>query len=161
MRPVAGRAPERSIGSERTFDVDCDELVELERTLRSECEGVARRLRQAALTATTVTVKVRFADFRTIDRSHSLPSPSDSQTAIFRVARELLRHAIPEDASVRLVGVRCGGLADVQQTGHQLSFDQGAEARAVAEEAVDQVVAKFGPGAVRRASLIKGREEFS
>ena len=161
IRPVAGRVAEKSIGSERTFDVDVSDVEVLAQTLRSECETVARRLRKARLTATTVTVKIRFEDFRTIDRSHTLGAASDSAGAIFHVARELLGASLPEGAPVRLVGVRCGGLADALETGHQLSFDQGAEARAVAEEAVDQVVAKFGPGAVRRASLIKGSQEFS
>ncbi len=161
VRPVAGRAAEKSIGSERTFDVDVTEIEVLARTLRSECETVARRLRKGRMTATTVTVKIRFEDFRTIDRSHTLGAASDSAASIFHVARELLASSRPEDAPVRLIGVRCAGLADVLETGHQLSFDQGAEARAIAEEAVDQVVAKFGPDAVRRASLIRGNQEFS
>lgn len=161
IRPVAGRAAEKSIGSERTFDEDVSSHTELEQYVRSECEEVSRRLRRAELTATRVTLKVRFEDFRTIDRSHTLAAASDSAAAFFAAARELLHQSVPDGTPVRLVGVRLGGLADVRETGHQLSFDTGAEAKAVAEEAVDQVVARFGPAAVQRGSLIKSPDEFS
>lgn len=164
LRPVAGRAAEKSIGSERTFDADLDPSVPsgsraLEAALRSECEAVTRRLRSAQLTASRVTIKVRFEDFRTIDRSHTLAAPVDSTNVVFSTARQLLREAVANGEPIRLVGVRCSGLANAGATGHQLTFDAGDEAKSVAESAVDEVVAKFGPAAVQRASLIKGNRE--
>lgn len=164
LRPISGRAAEKSIGSERTFDVDIDPSTHggvsaLEAALRSECETVTRRLRSAQLTATRVTIKVRFEDFRTIDRSHTLAAPVDSTNVVFATARQLLREAVADASPIRLLGIRCSGLADVVSTGHQLTLDQGDEAKSIAESAVDEVVAKFGPMAVQRASLINGKQE--
>ncbi len=159
LRPIAGRAAEKSVGSERTFDVDVAELRVLEATLRSECETVTRRLRSVGMTATRITVKVRFEDFRTIDRSHTLAAPVDSTNIVFGAARKLLLAAFDGTEPVRLIGVRVSGLANTLATGHQLSFDQSEESKSMAEEALDQVVAKFGPDALRRASLIEGNSE--
>ncbi|MGA9146245.1 MAG: DNA polymerase IV [Candidatus Nanopelagicales bacterium] len=158
VRPIAGRGAEKSIGSEHTFDVDVTSLADLEKSVRLEVEEVARRARSAGLTATTVTVKVRFEDFRTTDRSRTMAAATDSASAIFVVARDLLRQSVTPESSVRLVGVRLSGLAEVSETGHQLSFDSSAEAHTVAEETVDQIVARFGPAALQRASLIRQKE---
>ena len=107
-------------------------------------------MRRAELTATRVTLKVRFEGL-----SNHRQIPHVGRGIGFR--RRILRRGSGTTAPVgarrnpvRLVGVRLGGLADVRETGHQLSFDAGAEAKAVAEEAVDQVVARFGPAAVQR-----------
>ena len=158
VRPVAGRVAEKSIGSEHTDDVDVTSLAELEKSIRLEVEEITRRARSAGLTASTVTVKVRFEDFRTTDRSHTMSAPADSAATVFGVARDLLRQSVPAEAAVRLVGVRLSGLSEVSETGHQLSFDEGAEAHVIAEETVDQIVARFGPTALQRASLIRQKE---
>ncbi len=159
LRPIAGRAAEKSVGSERTFDADVTELRVLEAALRSECETVTRRLRSVGMTASRITLKVRFEDFRTIDRSHTLAAPVDSTNVVFSVARKLLLAAFDGTESVRLIGVRCSGLANTNATGHQLSLDRSEESKSIAEDALDQVVAKFGPNALRRASLIDRNSE--
>ena len=166
LRPIAGPTAGKSSSSERTFDVDLDphdpvDAGKLETAVRAECETVAARLRQAHLTASTVTVKVRFEDFRTLDRSHTLAAPVDSSHLVAAAAKPLLTQALARGQHVRLVGVRCSGLAPADSTGHQLTFDDAAEAKSTAEVVMDEVVARFGPQAVRRASLIKGNQENS
>ena len=61
--------------------------------------------RDAALHARTVTLTVRFADFTTITRSHTLAEPSDLDTVFLKAVRELFQHAWNGKALLRLVGV--------------------------------------------------------
>jgi len=71
---------------------------------------VASRLRQAELAGRTVTIKVRYHDFATVTRAHTLPEAVDSGRAIARVATTLLE-GIDPSAGVRLLGVAVSNLA--------------------------------------------------
>ena len=71
--PVSGRDPAKSVGHEHTFDVDTSDPEQIERTLLAMSEGVAGRLRDAGVKATTITVKIRDTTFRTITRQRTLP----------------------------------------------------------------------------------------
>ncbi len=153
-RPVQDRGQEKSIGSEVTFDVDTTDSALIERELRSACEGVGRRLRSSGLVARQVTLKVRFEDFTTITRSHTLAEPNDVAGPIFAAVRGLWVKARELRRPVRLVGVRVEQLAEVGKTGHQLSLDAHDSQWAAAESAVDQVAAKFGSGAVVPARML-------
>lgn len=157
LRPVAPRAAEKSIGSERTFDFDirAGDRRALDTALRAECETVAVRLRTARLTTKRVTVKIRAADFQTVERSHTLAAPTSSTQAVLTAARQLLDQAAEGIDAIRLVGVRCDALAALASTGQQLTFDQSDTSTSLAEEVLDQVVARFGADALRRASVIK------
>src|SRR5919198_4802989 len=70
-RAVTPWAPPKSMGAETTFERDTDDRALLHTTLRSQTERVAHELRAGAVAASRVTLKLRFADFRTITRSHT------------------------------------------------------------------------------------------
>jgi DNA polymerase IV len=108
------RDPRKSVGHERTFDHDRAGFAELEGPLYDLCAETGTELRKRSLTATTVTLKLRYNDFTTITRQHSLPFVTDAHQEIFAVARDLLRRALGErHAPVRLLGVRASGLTAV------------------------------------------------
>ncbi|HEV2370454.1 MAG TPA: hypothetical protein VGR90_11310, partial [Acidimicrobiales bacterium] len=118
-------------------------------------DAVASRLRAAGVRARTVTVKVRFADFSTITRSHTLAAPVDTAQALAGVAVELLE-AVDVDPGVRLLGVSASGLMPSQ--GEQLSLEDAVSdwERADWEDvarAVDQIRSRFGAKAVGPAAL--------
>ena len=85
-RPVSTERVEKSISAETTFDVDVDDPDEIRRTLLALATRVGARLRAAGMAGRTVAIKVRLADFRTLSRSRTLPTPTDVAREIFDVA---------------------------------------------------------------------------
>ena len=114
-------------------------------------DAVAQRLRNHRLTGRTVTIKVRFHDFRTITRASTLPAPVDSAAAIVRAAKGLLAGVDPSPG-VRLFGVSVSGFAP--GAGRQLSLDDmAAPGWQEADGAVDAIRRRFGADAIGPAVL--------
>ncbi len=150
-RPVVPSTPSKSVGAETTFGRDCRDVRRLHATLRGHAERVARELRDQRLRATTVTLKLRFADFATITRSAS-GEPTQDGLEIFRRARMLLDRETLHLA-VRLLGVSASGLGP-EHTGQLSLLDRGSVRRDRLARAVDRLTDRFGDGAVRPASLL-------
>ena len=83
----------------------------MEGLLTRQAGSVSQRLRKSGLSGRTVTIKVRLHDFTTLNRSTTLPSPTDSGPTIARLARSLLTD-LDTSGGVRLLGVGVSGLAD-------------------------------------------------
>ena len=144
----------KSIGHEETFAVDPHALDTLGREVVRQADAVAARLRAHGVAARTVTLKVRFGDFRTITRSATLPEAVDSGPALAATAKELLSQVDPTPG-VRLVGVSASGLVDGGT--RQLTLDESdGSSWGDAEAAVDRVRARFGDESVRPAVLGDG-----
>ncbi len=152
-RTVSTRERERSVGAEETFarDVDDPELI-LAELLRLS-ERIGSRLRRAGLSATTVSIKVRFADFATLTRSHKRKVATDVSREIFHEARALFEALHLDRARIRLVGVRAEGILETCGVESQLVLGAREHGWREAEEAVDQLSARFGRGSVRPARL--------
>ena len=103
-REVVPHQRAKSIGHEETFARDHDSLDTLQHELVRLADSVAARLRGARMAARTISIKVRFHDFRTITRSTTLPSAVDTGPDVVRAASELLGRIDPS-AGVRLLGV--------------------------------------------------------
>lgn len=147
----------KSVGHEETFARDHRSLDTLRPELVRMADATAARLRRNGVSGRTVTLKVRFADFRTITRSRTSPDPVSSGPVIARIARELLA-AIDPGAGVRLLGVSVSQL--VERAAQQLSFDDAVAdgipsgpAWDQASEAVDRIRERFGDRAVVPAAL--------
>ncbi|MCY4069017.1 MAG: DNA polymerase IV [Acidimicrobiaceae bacterium] len=186
-RPVVLNRPQTSISHEQTFPQDLHRNSDLNAELTRLGDAVARRLRSSGRTARTVTLKVRFGDFKTVTRSTTLSEPTDSNRGLVDAARRLLA-GVDTAAGVRLLGVSVSGLgADAAK---QLSFDVAAagcaadaasgdaasddaaaaaavatvggvvaaEAHEAAERVVDQIRDRFGSSAIGPAVTVrKGR----
>ena len=85
----AGEGP-KSISHEHTFGEDTAELSQMEATLSHLCELVGRRLREHGLHARTIQLKLRYSDFSTITRAHSVPRGTQLDTELYEEIRELL-----------------------------------------------------------------------
>ncbi|HZD73623.1 MAG TPA: DNA polymerase IV [Actinomycetota bacterium] len=151
-RPVVPFEAAKSVGSEETFASDLDDPERLTREVLRCAVRVGRRLRDSGLAGRTVTLKLRFADFRTITRSRTLAAASDDDTEIYEVARGLLARLRLGRVPVRLVGVSVSNLV---RGGAPLQLRLGKEgaAWAAAARAADAVRARFGDHALDRASL--------
>ena len=155
-RAVTPNEPERSIGAEETFGQDTADRSVIFRELLGLCERVAARVRSAGLVGRTVCIKVRYADFTTISRSHTLTEPTDLARVVYETARTLYDGLRNDGALIRLVGVRLEGLRDTADTPRQLTLSGAEDDWRAAENAVDRAVARFGHGAVRPAALVPG-----
>jgi len=96
--PAAGSTPEigaddgpKSISHEHTFSEDTTDLAQIESTLARLCEMVGRRLREHRLHARTIQLKLRYSDFSTFTRAHSIARATDLDTELFEEIRELFR----------------------------------------------------------------------
>lgn len=153
-RRVAPEAEEKSLGAERTFDTDLSDREAQRRQLLDLSEKVASTLRHRGLRGRTVSIKVRFSDFRTVTRARTLPSATDVAREIHSTAVALLEE-MGTTAPVRLLGVRVEGLSGATDA-EQLTLDdvRPTSRWRDAEVAVDSARSKFGAAAVRPASLL-------
>ena len=150
-RAVVPELQPKSVGHEETFARDHHELDTLQREAVRMADAVAQRLRNHALAGRTVTIKVRFHDFRTITRSVTLPTAVDTGPGIARAAKDLLDHVDPS-SGIRLLGVSVTNLVD--DGARQLSLDDVAHAGwDDASRAVDDIRRRFGDDAIVPASL--------
>ena len=177
-RDDRGVQPDRvtkSVGHEETFPTDISDRAALQREVLRMSESVAERMRDAHLVGRTVQLKLRYASFRTITRSRTLPEPTDMASEIASVARELL-DAVEVDDGFRLLGVAMQQLDEIDDTGAQgrLPLDTNPDTdtdtdtdsrgdprrdarsrqRAV-EQSKDAVRRRFGAGAVGPAALVE------
>jgi DNA polymerase IV len=158
-RNVNPREPDRSVGAEETFAADVADDAVIHRELLRLAERCATRLRASGYVSRTVSIKVRFADFRTLTRSRTLPEPTDVTRVVYDTARGLFDALDRGGALIRLVGVRAESLSEVDDTPHQLAMSGGDDEWRAAEQAADRAAARFGPGAVRPAALVEHDRE--
>lgn len=150
-RTVETARIEKSVGHEETFDEDIADPVILRSELRRLADRVGARLRANGWESSTIAIKVRFADFTTISRSQTLPEPTAVGQRIGDAAHTLF-DAIDRSLPVRLVGVRAENLRPAG-TAPLALWDDDQEWRRI-EDALDDATARFGRGAVTRATLL-------
>ena len=102
---VGERTDAKSISHEHTFNDDTANPEQLESTLMRLSEMVGRRLREHGYHARTVQLKLRYKDFTTITRAHSLETPTQLDTEIFEQIRVLFRKNWKKGIPIRLLGV--------------------------------------------------------
>ncbi len=145
----------RSISHEHTYSVDTNDAPTLEATLARLTEMVCRRLREQKLHARTLQLKLRYSDFRTLTRAHTLEQPSSVDAEVLATVRELFR-ANWNGGAVRLLGVCASHFADESE---QLSLEGMTthEKWNQALSAADRMREKFGENAVSMATGMKAR----
>ena len=114
---------EHSMSRDRTFGQDTADRKRIEAVLFMLTERCCKTLRAEGLAASTVTVKVRFADFTTVQKQETLPAAAVIEEQIFAAALLLLEDLLPPWRFVRLVGVKVSNLSPLE--GQQLALDAG------------------------------------
>ncbi|HXO86168.1 MAG TPA: hypothetical protein VN803_11660, partial [Gemmatimonadales bacterium] len=152
---VAHRVMNKGISRDETFGKDLSSDEDIERELLRLVTRAASDMRGDGLTARTVAVRLRDADFTTRATQRTLPEPVVSDRVILRVARALLaklRQARRMPA--RLVGVRLSGLtkADDRDQMALLGSDETERDRGLAR-AIDRVRGKYGPKSILPGGL--------
>ena len=175
-RSVQARDIEKSISSDRTLDTDLTTESAVVDELFRQAVEVSGRLRNRELSARTIGIKIRFADFRTVTRVRTLIGWTDSTDTIHQAVVGLYRALALDQPRVRLVGVKAENLRPAVRGGDQLTLDvamsserpnrgtSGIDRRAdhgAAERAADGIRTRFGASAVGFGSLLKPSSERS
>jgi DNA polymerase-4 len=145
----------KSISHEHTYNEDTANPEQIESTLMRLSEMVGRRLREHGLHARTIQLKLRYKDFTTITRAHSLPASTQLDTEIFEQARSLFRKNWRKGAQVRLLGVHASSFLGESK---QEDLIEGARRQRWQQvfSAADRLRDKFGESTVSLASGLKG-----
>jgi DNA polymerase-4 len=158
-RRVVPDATERSVGAERTFDHDLTTDHEAREQVLRLSELVGSRVRRHGVVARTVVLKVRTDDFATITRSRTLAVATDVAHEIHTAARVLLDAVLPSvwgrGSGIRLLGVRVEQLSSAADHQRQMVLGEPDHGWREAESAIDEAARRFGPGAVRPATLLR------
>ena len=114
-RPVRADRPRKSIGAERTLDQDLVEPDSLLAALDHVTDAVWRRIEAANAAGRTVTLKVKFSNFRQVTRARSLNRPVVDRATLAAAGTELLTALLPVPDGVRLIGLTLSGLVDATE----------------------------------------------
>jgi DNA polymerase-4 len=150
LRAVDPERETKSVSAETTLEEDLSAFRPLERLLWELSEKVSARLKAKGLAGTTVTLKLKSADFRLRTRARSLSAPTQLAAKIFATARELLAREAG-GTKFRLIGIGVSALGGAAEADPADLVDEHGRRSAAAERAVDRLREKFG-----RAAVIRG-----
>jgi DNA polymerase-4 len=145
----------KTISNETTFNEDIRDFATLEKILWRLSEKVSSRLKSSELSGTTVTLKLKTADFRQRTRSQSIQSPTQMAARIFDISREMLAKEI-DGTAFRLIGTGVSALKPGNEAGDDNMLDRRSSH---AERAMDDLRKKFGSAAVIRGIAYDGPEK--
>ncbi len=174
-RSVTPDSEVKSVSQETTFAQDISQYQSIESTMLYLTEGVGYRLRETGIKGKTLTIKIRFSDFKTITRSRSLEHGTSQTNRLWKVARQLLRQELRNKSfAIRLIGV---GVSNFQPPGNEAilskapmqadlfdTFSENATDPAqeteveskgrVLDQVSDEIKHKFGRDSIKRGKSI-------
>jgi DNA polymerase-4 len=145
----------KSISHEHTYNEDTSDISQLEATLMRLSEMVGRRLREANFYARTIQLKLRYKDFTTITRAHTLANPTQLDTEIFENIRALFRRNWKRGMQVRLLGVHASSFTTQPD---QIDLLDGSRQQRWKDAlaAADRLRDRFGESSVKLAAGMRG-----
>ncbi len=153
-RAVTPEQEAKSISHEKTFTSDIEDPSLLRAWLLELTEQVTCRLRRHDLKAKTVNLKVRYDDFHTVTRSHTLSAPTNVTEEIWKAASMLFDRMPSRQLRLRLLGVGVSNLVQRAKAQLVLFVDAERERQSRLDEVADDIKAKFGSVSLQRASGI-------
>ncbi len=156
-RDVIPEEPDKSISAAETFDRDIDDPEIIAKEILRKWERASSRMRQRSPFAKAIKLKIRFADFTTINRSKTLPLPIDTTHEIYEIAKGLYEALAIGRARIRLVGV---SLDNLHTDSHeQLVLGARESSWRELQGGIDAAKARFGSDSVRPGRLIDESDE--
>lgn len=164
-RAVTPDSEVKSVSQETTFDHDITEYDSIESSVMYLTECVGYRLREAGIKGKTVTVKIRYDDFRTITRSRSLDFHTNATDDIWREAKQILRQTLKDKpVSIRLAGVRMSGFGENERRQKSI-FDRipdeagpenpRSDKKQLLDSLTDKIKNKYGKESIKRGKSIR------
>jgi DNA polymerase-4 len=152
---VGADAGAKSISHEHTYNEDTADAAQLESTLMRLAEMVGRRLRESQYHARTIQLKLRYKDFTTFTRAHTLASPTQLDTEIFEEIRALFRKNWKKGVPIRLLGVQASSFTSQPDQINLLDGNRQQRWKD-AMAAADRLRDKFGESSVSLAAGMRG-----
>ncbi len=150
-REVESSREAKSISSEQTFATDITDKNILLNVLLNQVEDVAQRLRLNDLKARTITLKLRYDDFRTVTRSNTFDHPTNTTKTLWQEAEAIfLKWHKKSAGALRLLGFGTSGLKKADTGQQQLFGEPEQEKQKRLDKAFDEIRGKFGHDALRR-----------
>ncbi len=141
----------KSVSSEQTFATDINDKDILLGVLLNQVEDVAQRLRMNDSEARTITLKLRYGDFRTITRSMTFDYATNTTRTLWQAAENVfLKWHKKSRGKLRLLGFGASGLQKAGSGQQQLFGEPGQEKQKRLDKAFDEIRGKFGHDAGRR-----------
>lgn len=122
-REVRPNRETKSISAEDTFPYDLKDLDEMFEAVDTLSKIVCERIRRHGFKGRTVTLKIKYHDFKQITRSHSLPMPFDDWENIRATGRKLLESTDLEEKRIRLLGIGVSNFESTEPLNGQLRLD--------------------------------------
>lgn len=141
----------KSMSSEHTFAEDTQDSKILLGTLLGEVEKVAQRLRRNRLKAKTVTIKLRYPDFKTITRSKTIDYPSNTTETLWQLSRIIFKQwQLKSPGALRLIGFEASGLVPENAGQKSLFADLKETKQKNLDMAIDKIRNRYGKDSLRR-----------
>ncbi|MEZ5400391.1 MAG: DNA polymerase IV [Bryobacteraceae bacterium] len=153
--PIGEGGDPKSISHEHTYGEDTADRTVLDRSLARLTEMVCRRLREHGLYARTVQLKLRYTDFSTFTRAHTIDTATQVDTEILAEIRSLFARNWT-GKPIRLLGVHVSGFSRTEDQMSLLAHEQ-TERWSRALKAADAIRDKFGEASVGLAGSLGGR----
>ena len=115
QRAVQPHRETKSVGAEDTFAYDLTGLEEMFTELDKIAETLCKRLINNQLRGRTITLKIKYSDFRQITRNQSFPAPVNDMAVICETAKKLLMATFTEAQKIRLLGITVSNFGDIAQ----------------------------------------------
>jgi len=153
-RDVETEHIEKSISASETFDLDLDSQEEILKEFLRLTERGVERMREKGFASNTISIKVRFADFKTISRSKTVDLPITGTQEIFEVVKNLYLALNLDRVLIRLVGISLDSLVEDEDV-KQLTLGERANGWRQADKAIDRIKGRFGAESLRPARLVE------
>jgi len=150
--PVKSGRIVKSISNESTFSSDQFDADIIHTTIISLSEKVGYRLRKKKMSAKTINIKIRFADFTTSSRSKTVIQPIRLGDDIRKIVLELFQYYNNDRRAIRLIGVGVGQLQSENETQVSL-FDEEDMLVSKVSQTVDQIKKKFGESIIAKGAM--------
>ncbi len=156
--PVIPPSTAKSIGKETTYSTNIIEKEKLIKELLKLSQLVAYNVRKKGYKGRTITLKVRFQNFTTFNRSKTLENPTHLDDIIFKTVVELLDKVRHKKGGIRLLGIKLSNLT-LGKGIKQLKFlrdevDKKGDKLEQLTQSLDKIREKFGSKSITRASLL-------
>src|SRR5262249_51740380 len=138
-RPVVPDRHRKSWGSERTFADDLTDPAAIEAGVLAMADEVWAWCEKTRVSGRTVTVKIKYADFRQVTRSRTLAAMITSQETLRSVSIDLVRTVFPPAKGIRLLGVTLSSFENAERSGVVVFVDHDVGARAFVDVATRHV----------------------
>jgi DNA polymerase IV len=102
----------KSISKSTTFEKDLADKNLIERYLLNLIESICFKLRKECMKGKTISIRIRYSDFKDVQRSRTIPIPTNDDIIVFSIASELFRSSVTRRISIRLIGIEISNFSE-------------------------------------------------